>query len=218
MTNRDEFFEAIKAGHTDVMVRMIEADSGLLKERNEAGITPLMFAAYCGAEDIIALLRNQAVSIDGFEAAAVGDTDVLQTLLDADPTCITAYSLDGWSLLHLSAFFGRIETIRILLDRGADVDAVSTNPMQNTPLHAALAGAENLEVVACLIQHSADVNAAGSHGVTPLHLAASRGNIESIGLLLDAGAVSVPMENGQTPADIAVERGHEGKVIFLLRP
>ncbi len=79
--------------------------------------------------------------------------------------------------------------------------------MRNTPLAACLAGSGDLDIVHLLIDAGADVNAPGAGGFAPLHLAASRGAVDAISLLMRSGAELSAADNGQTPADIAAERG-----------
>ena len=85
----------------------------------------------------------------------------------------------------------------------------SGNPMNNTPMHAAIAGAAGESLAPLLIAVGADVHAVGGSGVTALHLAASRG-FESLCRLLLARGVdrSLKTEDEKTPAEIARERGH----------
>ena len=82
----------------------------------------------------------------------------------------TAYAYDGWTPLHLAAFFGRREAAERLLGAGAALNAKSTNSLSNTPLHAAVAGGRT-DVALLLIQRGAEVNASGRG---PAHAAAHR--------------------------------------------
>ena len=120
-------------------------------------------------------------------------------------------SSDGWTPLHLAAFFGRDEAVSLLIDHGAPLDAHSTNATRNTPLHAALAGATKASVVRRLILAGADVEARGAQNITPLHLAASRGDIALCDLLVARGAdPQAVMEDGTTPSMLAATRGFTG--------
>ena len=139
-----------------------------------------------------------------FEAAQSGDARALARRLQADPDLGTAYSADGWTALHLAAYFGHAAAVRLLLERGADVHARSANDTANTPLHAALAGAREAATVGLLLDHGADVNA--------------RGDLALIDRLVAQGAVPTPMEGGATPADLAAERGHPEAARRLAKP
>src|SRR5580704_18746268 len=75
-----------------------------------------------------------------FAAAIQGDTAQLTELLTANRSLIGLYSADGWTPLHLAAFFGKTEAARLLLNKGALVNMRSTNQMENMALHAAAAG------------------------------------------------------------------------------
>jgi ankyrin repeat protein len=123
---------------------------------------------------------------------------------------------DGWTPLHLAAFHGRAEEVTTLLAQGADPLARSRNAMANTPLHAALAGAEHDRVVRALLARGASAALAAASGVTPLHLAAARGNRALAELLLAHGAdPRAAMDDGAQPHEIAASRGHADVAAWL---
>jgi ankyrin repeat protein len=145
---------------------------------------------------------------DACEAAALGDLPALNAALDRDADLISRRSSDGWTPLHLTGFFGREQCAAFLIDNGAPLDALSTNSIRNTPLHAALAGATNITLVRRLIFAGADVEARGENGIQPLHLAASRGDEALCELLIARGAdPHAVMDDGTTPAKLAKARG-----------
>ena len=186
-------------------------------ERDESGLSPAMQALYRGETAAAERLVPDEPNI--FEAAAFGRVRRLRKLLDAEPELARAYSGDGFTALHLAAFFGRPEGVALLLERGADVNAVATSeqigPVQ--PLHSA-AAMRQLESARLLVERGADVNAGQAGGYTPLHEAAANGDDELARLLLAAGADPRSRnEDGRTPADLAAERGHEGVLTLLHR-
>jgi len=150
-----------------------------------------------------------------FAAAILGDTGQLTALLTANRALVGLLSTDGWTPLHLAAFFGKTEAARLLLNKGAEVTARSTNPMENQPLHAAAAG-HHTEVAKLLIDHGAPVNARQHGGWAPLHAAAQNGDLELAKALVAAGAdVNVRAENNQMPLDLALTKGQQPMVDYL---
>jgi ankyrin repeat protein len=150
-----------------------------------------------------------------FAAAIQGDVARLEALLAENRSLISAVSPDGWTPLHLAAHFGQTEAARLLLNKGAKVDARSTNALHNCPLHAAAAGG-SANVVKLLIEHGASVNARQHSGWTAIHAAAQTGDIEMARALREAGAdLSARADNQQRPMDLALTKGHQSMVEFL---
>jgi ankyrin repeat protein len=186
----------------------LERDASQATEALPGGITPLLFALYNGAPDIAALLKAFRAP-DVFEAAALNEPLALAKLLTADPALLTRKSADGWTALHLAAFFGARDAALVLVGMGAPLGMASDNPMQNTPLHAAIAGAGGEALAPLLLALGSDAHYVGGSGVTALHLAATRGFEGLCRLLLARGADRLAKtEDGKTAAELARERGH----------
>jgi uncharacterized protein len=180
------------------------------------GESLILTAVYTGQTELATRLAALRAP-DLCEAAALGDAELVAALLDrGDPADLR--SSDGWTPLHLAAYTGRAEAARTLVSRGAPVDAASTNATKNTPLCAALAGKGDHELVRLLLESGADPNFRAAHGVTPLHLAASRGADALVDLLLERGADGAArMDDGTTPAGIAAARGYAATAALLER-
>ena len=149
--------------------------------------------------------------LDACEAAALGRTDVLEERLAAEPAAARERSSDGFSALHLAAFFsGGAETGRLLLQAGADPGAPAANDTGLHPINSA-AAARNRELVGLLLARGADVDAAQRGGYTALHSAAVNGDDGLVEDLLAAGADPArETDDGRTPAALAEERGQPG--------
>ncbi len=211
-----ELMEAVKANDTTRVRDLIAADPELINRLDESGSTPVLTALYYGAMEVSELLLLAGAKLSIYEAAAAGRTELVSEEVEVDPGLVNSYSHDGWTPLHLAAFFGHAQTASFLLEHGADVHAMSMNPTNNTPLHAACANGKR-EVAEVLLDHGADVNAV-SRGFTPLHLAAVNGDEELVELLLSAGAdVNAHLDTGETLRELASQKGHERVVDLLSR-
>jgi ankyrin repeat protein len=209
MKHDPEFFEAIKDGDTVKVEAMLKHNPKLANARNEGGISALLFAAYYGKVDVRDVILHNGATVDIFEACAVGAREKVMTLLAQDPKQLKSYSHDGWTPLHLAAFFGYLDLARFLLDAGADIDALSKNGQELTPLHSALANPHHAKVGLMLIEKGADTTLAQSEGYTPLHYAAANGMDDVVIHLLAMNSTrSARTKDGKTPQDLARERKH----------
>jgi ankyrin repeat protein len=210
-----EFFDAIRAGDLPAVTRMLEADAGLVNATGEDGIGAFTVARYSRQDAIAKLLLAKGAPLDICAAAMAGIEDRVVSLLVEDRTRTGTYSHDGWTPLHLAAFFGHKGCVDVLLAHGADVHARSRNAMQNAPLHAAAAGRHSA-VVAALLAAGADANARQHGGWTPLHAAAQNGDVETATLLLVNGAdPQARADNNQAALDLALTKGHPAIVDLL---
>ena len=203
----DALLEAIRGHDLDAVTELLDADPSQRSQGGAGGETLVLYACYVGASELAPVLRG-ARPYDACEAAALGDLTALNEALDRDADLISRRSSDGWTPLHLAGFFGRDDCAAFLIDNGAPLDALSTNAIRNTPLHAALAGATNATLVRRLILAGADVEARGEGGFQPLHIAASRGKEALCELIIARGAdPQAPTDDGTTPAMLATQRG-----------
>jgi uncharacterized protein len=215
MTDLKSFHEQVKRGDLDAVRASVAADASLLDAANESGQTAFLLAKYYGQEDTARYLLSLDPKLDVFTSCVAGRTSEVLEEIDRDPYVLRAHSSDGWTPLHLAAFFGHADLANALLDRGADPNALSTNAMRNTPLHAAAAGGKT-ELVQLLLQNGADSNARQEGGFTALHSAAQAGNRDMVAVLLAHGAaVNVRAANNQSPLDLALGKGH-AEVVALL--
>jgi ankyrin repeat protein len=212
----DDIFAAIQAGDVAAVERLVAADPAAAAARNPEGVSAVLFARYQSKLDVLDLLLRAGQPLDIFEAAAVGRTERVEELLVREPGLAAAYSADGFTPLHYACFFGHPATARLLLDRGAAVNALARNEMRVTPLHSALAARQH-DLCEMLIAAGSSVNAAQQEGWTPLHEAALLGDRRLVELLLAGGADPTKRkEDGETPAAVAVSHGH-AEIAELLR-
>ncbi len=102
-----------------------------------------------------------------------------------------------WTVLHCAAARGQSGIVRLLLEAGADANAVAWYEGDTTPLHLATFNGD-VETVRALIEAGADLEAELWHyetrhegddgSETALEIAASRGHINVVRALLHAGA------------------------------
>ena len=209
-------FDMIRRGQTAELTADIETDPSSAAARDAQGVSALMWSIYTGQTAIRDLLLTHVTDLDIFEATAIGDAECRMALAQADPTTINSYSGDGWTPLHLAAAFANPETVKALMERGANIHAWSQNPLKNQPLHACIALGQSVESVRLLLDAGAEVNSVQVAGYTPLHQAAAGGKKEVVLLLLERGAnPKATSDEGKTPADYARERGHSEIEILL---
>jgi len=227
--SRDETFatrviEILKAAHSgDVrkVKELLEQDPRLIGARDPLGNTALILAVNSGHTEIAELLMNSGIHPDIYEASSIGLLDLVQQFLNADPSLLDSYSPEGFTSLALAAHFGKLEVLKFLISRGADVNSVSKHPMNVTALHAALFGRRN-DAVNLLLASGADVRPKRGgrgwprSGWTALHYAASLGYSDLASTFIDHGAsIDAVDDDGKTPVQVAMEAGHQDIVDLL---
>ena len=130
----DELLDACRRNDLERVKSLVTADPTLLHRQGATGETPLLTALYHRSGETTAWLGEQRWPRTVFEAAAVDDTQRLREIFASDPGSADTYSVDGWTPLHLAAFFGAAQAAALLLSHGADTRRIARNAMANTPL------------------------------------------------------------------------------------
>lgn len=207
MTNEAKLFDAIEADDVQKARDLVQANPKVASARTPEGVSALMMALYYRRTEIAALLRNAIPDLDLFEAAATGDLERLRFLL-AEEGGAGRRSGDGFTALHLACFFGKPDVARLLVEHGADVNAVANNPSQVRPIHSAVAGPPEtqVEVLELLLAAGAEADSTQAGGWTALMAVAKHGMRGAIDLLLKAGADPLrAADDGQTARSMATD-------------
>ncbi len=155
------------------------------------------------------------------------------------------YPVDGASPLWTASTLGRLEFVKLLVSKGADIE--HTTDSKSSPLRGAAfdghcnvcefligqgadinkcnelgqsplsiaAAMQRIDCVELLIKKGADINHKGHNGDTPLHVGVESGLVEIAKLLVDAGAKNDPNDVGFTPAILACCYGHKDIMMYL---
>ncbi len=216
MEKAPDMIAAVRAQDVRAVKRLLAEDATLASARSEQGESAVLLAIQGGAGEIAELLIERGAALDVFSAAAAGHLAALERACAADRAAVGATSTRGWTALHLAAFFGRADAARLLIERGAALEAPSRNPSAHRPLHVAAARGHRA-VAELLLERGADVNALAGGGWAPLHLAAGAGHEELAALLIERGAnLAAREDQGRTPLEIAEEAGHR-KLVAIIR-
>lgn len=217
----DQLFQSIEKDDVATVEEVITSDPSAIRARNVEGLTPIVYAAYWGRREILDRLLLTAPELSFWEAATVGATPRVCQLIADDPDLVSAMSPDGFTALHLAVFFGHPETARALIAAGADVQARTTNTLDNQPLHAAVASSHpqaRLTSTLLLLDAAAPIDERQSGGFTPLMSAAQSGDRALAAALLARGAdPALRDDEGRSAVDHAKSSGHEDLVEMLER-
>ncbi len=159
---------------------------------------------YFSKEDIESAIENGYAgkfNKDGvtmlMSAIKLNDEKLIEELLKGGARLNKSADTRGRTPLIYAAVYGDAETIKALVEAGADLN--QDNPGGRTPLmEAATHG--NTKTIKALVEAGADVDKVDKNGKTSLMEAAAHGNVEAIKALAAAGAdVDKVDKNGKTP-------------------
>src|SRR5919109_2275557 len=157
-------------------------------------MSDVLEAVYTGKrEEAERLAEGRELSI--FEAAALGRTERVRQLLDEDPSRANAFGDDGFHPVGLACFFGHVEAAKLLMERGADVNALSRNDqIQTAAIHAAAASQTDettrFELVKLALEHGADPDLPQGSGFRAIDAARQNGDTRVEQLLIEHGATT----------------------------
>lgn len=137
------------------------------------------------------------------------------SLLEKNPQLSINENLNGktWSLLHIASYFDFSLGVKLLIEKGANVNIIEKNG--STPLLIAVSN-NCLTSVDTLIKYKAQINKPDNLGYTPLMSASSNGNCDILELLIEnKGDINLTDKKGQNAFDYAGKKNN-GKVTSIL--
>ncbi|XP_033763768.1 ankyrin-3-like [Pecten maximus] len=216
-------------GNVEVVKILYRAGSAI-HAADELGQHPLHIAAKLGHVDVVRYLLSRSAHINSsktFEVHATplhlaiqaGQLGSVEALLDsgrANLNCRTSRQEGGHTPLHMAVMCKFLDGIRLLCDRGADVNARNT-AAGKSPLYLA-ASMEESEFTLCLLAAGADVDAKTTKGWTPLMNASCSNRPENTLALIEHGADVSFSDNdsGLNPVSAAVTAGAVHSLRVLL--
>lgn len=167
-------------------------------------------------------VKDEALDRELILAAYLGQPDRIQELLMAGANIETQYEHkfeknkdSATPLLLCSLMNGNEDSIKCLIDRGANVNAVNKNTGKNSLHYLVEVGECN--AIRLLLAAGADVKHADHDGYTPLHSATLQSDVCVIQLLLDYGAdIRAKNQEGLTAADLAMQKLQKGNRVSAI--
>ncbi|GKT47789.1 ankyrin-1 [Colletotrichum spaethianum] len=224
--NRTVLHCAIGSTDSEVCQMLLRKDGGyLINAVDQNGQTPLHIAAMAGSNAMVTLLLDNGADpkrVDSHGRTSLHcaiqseNLDASRALIQkAADFLVHTGDRHGQTPLHAAAIAGSTSVLWLLLESGADPRRVDSN--RRTALHCAIQG-EHVEVCQALIREASGqlVNAMDDERRSPLHHAASWGDVTIVGMLLDQeAAIDAQDSKGLTALHVAVSQGYK-KVVELL--
>ncbi|VFV21556.1 ankyrin repeat and kh domain-containing [Lynx pardinus] len=218
---------AASGGYVNIIKILLNAGAEInSRTGSKLGISPLMLAAMNGHVPAVKLLldmgsdinaqietnRNTALTLACFQ----GRAEVVSLLLDRKAN-VEHRAKTGLTPLMEAASGGYAEVGRVLLDKGADVNAPPVPSSRDTALTIA-ADKGHYKFCELLINRGAHIDVRNKKGNTPLWLASNGGHFDVVQLLVQAGADVDAADNRKiTPLMSAFRKGHVKVVQYLVK-
>jgi ankyrin repeat protein len=106
-----ELLAAIERDDAGAVKKLLARDRSLLAHRNERDESPVLVACYRHKQAALGAILAARPDLTIWEAAAAGQLSVVVDHLKSVWSSLATYSHDGWTPLHLAAFFGHAAVV-----------------------------------------------------------------------------------------------------------
>ena len=177
---------AAQIGHLPIIELLLESGADVHGKADYR--TPLFFAMHDPEIRDRLLARGARETL--FTAVAEGSLDKVRTYLDRDTSWASVRDEVDMTPLFCASGRRDLPIMGILLEAGADPNAVAERSYGVSPIHEACRGSERDSgaAVSRLADSGANLDARDKGGITALHIAARDRSVEAVRVLLARGA------------------------------
>ncbi len=172
---------------------VIERENELFREKNESLEKLLNYTSSNAEEEIESILSDRSVPFED-KIARINEENLISAIKNSD-----------------------VESVRLLLENGADISACGEYGMN--ALHLASKYARTTHLIDVILETGKfDINAADNYGRTPLHYAimGTNSDINARHLIRKGADPTIANREGNTPFHLAAFRGKEIETIKLI--
>ncbi|PNF23135.1 hypothetical protein B7P43_G06701 [Cryptotermes secundus] len=207
---------AVQHGHLDLIRLLIEQGVDVDTRATFREQTPVHIAAKLGEFNCLKLLASYGgslTSLDGTEKgfapihlAILTGNDAIALWLLENGVSVNTESMAGISPLFCAIRCRNTQLVKVLIEKGADVNAKIVNMDGITPLHSAVL-VKDVDIFKILLENGADFTAfCNFRNQTVIHSAAAAGNLEMFLTMVRYNAdmsVQTNNEKGDRPIHLA---------------
>jgi ankyrin repeat protein len=216
LDDQDEYGEtalmhAVNNGQLSMIKKLIEIGSNL-NLQNSKGQTALMLAACKNQPEILSVLMasgaNPNITNNKGDTPlmfVIEQSEMLKRMI-SNSTDLEITDIFGQTVLYLACHNGHYESVKILLDAGAQSEPRLEKSKHNKLPLAAASSQGHLDIVKLLIKFGVNINLQEDNGNTALFNATKNKKIEIVKYLLSIGAdVNIKNSYQRTAIDVAIE-------------
>lgn len=212
---------ASRKGHIAIFKLLLDNGADI-EDTTRNGETALMLAVEHGQEAAVRLLLKFGANVEAkctplIRAARQRNETMVKILIEEGRADVNVKDRDGTTALLHSISTENISMVRILLERGADMNTKNNSGESALFITVKYCYNQLDDLMKLLLQSGADVNTTNNEGRSVLTMAVY-GSLEGVELLLENGAdVNIIDDEGSTALSKALERGETAIAELLLR-
>ena len=190
------FMNAIEDGNIEV-IELLMRQGVDINHKCGYGVTPLLVAVHNNDIETVNVLIRHGADPNFAQKHAGGKTilmesvlknnkEITEALLNANARINDVTKISGNNALILATIHGSIECLKILLQRGSNVDQQNNNGKTALSMAAKFGSVESIEI---LLQHNASINVQDYSKKTALMYAAFGNHADCVKILIASGAM-----------------------------
>ncbi|CAL4981787.1 unnamed protein product [Urochloa decumbens] len=219
---------AVRSGHRDLALELIEAEPALSQAVNKHGESPMFIAVMRNYDDVFEKLLGLPDSAHGgahgynalHAAVRSGNSVISKKIMETSPELAREENKDKNTPMHLAVLWDKVDVVRVLLEHDRSLGYVVSSDNNGAPLINSCAYRGHVDVARELLKYCPDVPYSDKDGWTCLHSAVWNEQTEFVEFVLGSPQlrklVNMRTSDGGTSLHLAVKKCNPKMVAALL--